>query len=82
MAKRNPMQFGLSTILWCVLLSAINFWLVTIGPWGVILAVVFDKHVLVAFLCWSARVDIRTRVGASELASGSRAEGLGERPAV
>jgi len=54
-------QFGLSTILWLVALAAINFWLFRLGPWGIVLAVVFDKHVLVAALCWSARVDHRER---------------------
>ena len=54
---RNPLQFGLSSLLLLVLFTAINCWLFTFGAWGGILAVVIDKHVLVAYLCMKADVD-------------------------
>ena len=45
--------------MWCVAFAAINFWLFSWGACGVIVAVVIDKHVLVAYLCWKAQVDRR-----------------------
>jgi hypothetical protein len=48
-------------MMWWVAFAAVNFWLCSLGAWGVILAVVIDKHVLVAYLCWAARVDRRER---------------------
>ncbi len=41
----------------CVAFAAFNCWLYSLGTWGVIVAVVIDKHVLVAYFCWMARVD-------------------------
>lgn len=55
----RPRQFGLSTLIWLVVFAAFNFWLISLGVWGTILAIVIDKHVLVAYLCMVARVDQR-----------------------
>jgi hypothetical protein len=52
-------QFGLSTLLWLVAFCAFNCWLFSMGAWGIILAAVIDKHVLVAYLCMLAQVDRR-----------------------
>ena len=48
-------------MMWWVAFAALNFWLCSLGAWGVILAVVIDKHVLVAYVCWAARVDRRDK---------------------
>lgn len=48
-------------MMWWVAFAAVNFWLCSLGAWGVILAVVIDKHVLVAYFCWAARVDRRDK---------------------
>src|SRR6059036_3264420 len=57
MMTSRPVQFGLSTVLYLVAFAAFNFWLFSLGAWGVIVAVVIDKHVLVAYLCMRAQVD-------------------------
>ena len=59
--SHRPFQFGISNMMWWVAFAAVNFWLCSLGAWGVILAVVIDKHVLVAYVCWAARVDRRDR---------------------
>lgn len=61
MTNHRPYQFGLSSMMWWVAFSAVNFWLFTLGAVGIIVAVVIDKHVLVAYLCWAAQVDRRER---------------------
>lgn len=53
----RPFQFGVSALMWLVVFAALNFWLFSLGAWGGILAVVIDKHVLVAYLCMKAEVD-------------------------
>ncbi|MBI3469589.1 MAG: hypothetical protein HY000_41845 [Planctomycetes bacterium] len=58
---RRPLQFGLSSLMWLVAFAAANCWLFSLGAWGGILAVVIDKHVLVAYLCMRADVDRRAR---------------------
>ena len=58
---RRPLQFGLSSLMWLVAFAAANCWLFSLGAWGGILAVVIDKHVLVAYLCMKADVDRRAR---------------------
>jgi hypothetical protein len=55
----RPFQFGISTLMVWVAFAAFNFWLCSFGAWGVIVAVVIDKHVLVAYLCWRLQVDRR-----------------------
>jgi hypothetical protein len=50
-------QFGISTLMWLVLAAAVHCWLFTLGPYGVIVTIVVDKHIVVAYLCWIARVD-------------------------
>jgi hypothetical protein len=57
--RHKPYQFGISNMMWWVVFAAFHFWLCSLGAWGVILAVVIDKHVAVAYLCWAARVDRR-----------------------
>ena len=57
--RHGPFQFGVSTLMAWVAFAAFNFWLFSLGAWGGILAVVIDKHVLVAYLCWKADVDRR-----------------------
>jgi hypothetical protein len=57
--SHKPYQFGISNMMWWVAFAAFNCWLCSLGAWGIILAVVIDKHVLVAYLCWAARVDRR-----------------------
>ena len=47
--------------MWLVAFAAANCWLFSLGAWGGILAVVIDKHVLVAYLCMKADVDRRAR---------------------
>lgn len=58
---RNPFQFGLSSLVLMVVFAALNCWLFTFGAWGGILAVVVDKHVLVAYLCMKTDVDRRVQ---------------------
>jgi hypothetical protein len=50
-------QFGISTLMWLVVAAAIHCWLFSHGPYGIIVTIVVDKHILVAYLCWVARVD-------------------------
>ena len=57
--QRPCYQFGLSSLMWLGLFAALNCWMCTLGRWGVILAIVIDKHVLVAYLCWRVRIDTR-----------------------
>jgi hypothetical protein len=57
--RQTPVQFGLSTMMWLVAFAAFNCWLCSLGAWGVIVAVVIDKHVLVAYLCMRMDVDRR-----------------------
>ena len=57
--RHQPNQFGISSLMWWVAFAAFNCWLWSLGAWGIIVAVVIDKHVLVAYLCWAARVDRR-----------------------
>jgi hypothetical protein len=59
--NQRPYQFGIAHLMWCVAFAAMNFWLCSLGAWGVILAIVIDKHVLVAYVCWAARVDRRDK---------------------
>ena len=60
--RRPPLQFGLSTLMWVVVFAACNCWLCShVYPWGLILAMTIDKHVLVAYLCMRARVDKRVQ---------------------
>jgi hypothetical protein len=58
---RYRFQFGIATLMWWVAFAALNCWLFSLGPWGAIVALVTDKHVLVAYLCWLAQVDRRSR---------------------
>jgi hypothetical protein len=63
---RRAYQFGLSNLMWWVVVAAIHCWLISQGSWGIIIALVVDKHVLVAYLCWVAQVDRRVkRVGSN-----------------
>ncbi len=55
-------QFGLAALVWLVVFAAFNCWLFTLGFWGGVVAVVIDKHVVVAYLCMLAQVD-RRRLG-------------------
>lgn len=57
--NRRRFQFSLADLLWLVVFAACNFWMFRFGPIGVIIAIVIDKHILVAYLCCSARVDRR-----------------------
>ena len=57
----RPFQYGISTLMGCVAFAAFNFWLCSLGAWAVIIAVVIDKHVLVAYLCWRLQIDRRRR---------------------
>jgi hypothetical protein len=50
-------QFGISTLMWLVVVAAIHCWLISLGPYGMIVAAVVDKHILVAYLCSLANVD-------------------------
>ena len=59
----RPLQYGISTLMTWVAFAAVNCWLCTLGAWGIIVAVVIDKHVLVACLCWRLQVDRRERAG-------------------
>lgn len=59
LGTRRPFQFGLSSLVWLVVFVACNLWLFSLGAWGGVLALVIDKHVLVAYLCMKARVDRR-----------------------
>ena len=63
--RHRPYQFGISSLMWWVAFAAFNCWLCSLGAWGIIVAVVIDKHVLVAFLCWAAQVDRRERKAVS-----------------
>jgi hypothetical protein len=67
---RHRFQFGLSTLLWIVVFMACNCWLCTrLYPWGLILAMTVDKHVLVAYLCMKFRVDRRAAAGPAAVVS-------------
>jgi hypothetical protein len=55
--RNRGFQFGLSALMWFVVVAAVHCWLVSLGPYGVIIVIVADKHILVAYLCWAARVD-------------------------
>jgi len=58
MASR-PFQYGISALMACVAFAAFNFWLCTHGAWGIVLVMVIDKHIVVAYLCWRLQVDRR-----------------------
>jgi hypothetical protein len=55
--SRRGFQFGISSLMWWTLFAAVHCWLFSLGAWGIIVAIVTDKHLLVAYLCWAARVD-------------------------
>lgn len=57
--KHRSFQFGLAALVWLVVFAAFNCWLFTLGSWGRVVAVVIDKHVIVAYLCMIAQVDRR-----------------------
>jgi hypothetical protein len=68
---RNPVQFGLSSLVLLVLFAALNCWLFKFGAWGGVLAVVVDKHVLVAYLCMKADVDRRSTASSTDVSRGA-----------
>jgi uncharacterized membrane protein len=61
-------QFGISTLMWVIVAAAVHCWLFSHGPYVVIVTIVVDKHILVAYLCLIARVD-RTVEAANQAAN-------------
>jgi hypothetical protein len=66
--RHRAFQFGISSLMWLVVVAAIHCWLFSLGSYGIIIAIVADKHILVAYLCWAARVDCPARVPSSQSA--------------